>query len=114
MGEMDIKKSKDSQALTRISEQALPELQEIRARWPQGTSADIDRLLQIVDVQGNIQTQRGLLVAATELLRTIREGQAQEPGAIQPAMLELIDAFLRLGGAGPARTPPTAERFLRN
>jgi hypothetical protein len=114
MGEVDVNRSKDSQDLTRISEQMLPELQEIRARWPQGTSADIDRLLQIVDVQGDIQTDRGLLEAAIELLRKIREGQAQQPGAIQPALLELIDAFLRLAAAGPARTPPTPQRFLRN
>jgi hypothetical protein len=111
---MDINRSKDSQALTRISEQALSELQEIRARWPHGASADIDRLLQIIDVQGDIQTQRGLLEAAIELLRTIREGQAQQPGAIQPALLELIDAFLRLATGGPARSSSSRERLLRN
>lgn len=111
---MDIKRVKDSQALAKISEQALPELHEIRTRWPQGTSADIDRLLQIIDVQGDIQTHRGLLEAAIELLRTIREGQAQEPGAIQPALLELIDAFLRLATGGPARGSASRESFLRN
>jgi hypothetical protein len=108
---MDINRFKETRTL---SEQAVPELHAIRARWPQGTSADIDRLLQIIDVQGDVQTHRGLLEASIQLLRTIREGQAEHAGAIEPALVELIDAFLRLAAGGPARVPSSGERLLRN
>jgi hypothetical protein len=111
---MDINRSKDSRTLAKLSEQAQPELRAIRARWPLGTSADIDRLLQIIDVQGDMQTHRGLLEASLELLRTIRQGQTEQPGPIEPALLELVDAFLRVASGGPARLSPSRERFLRN
>jgi hypothetical protein len=111
---MDTEKMKDVQNLDAMSAKALPELHEIRARWPEGTSADIDRLLQIIHVQGDIQTHRGLLEAAIELLQTIRDGQSHRPGGLEPAVREQIDAFLKLATAGPARALSADDSPLGN
>ena len=113
---MDINRSKDSQALTRISEQALPELQEIRARWPHGASADIDRLLQIIDVQGDIQTQRGLLEAAFALWKIESKAEPAVPILIEEVRSgQAYGAARRLGEIGaPAKAAiPELTRVLK-